>query len=100
MAADEFRGKALGIFEFDNLVACLVAMDQAAKTADIRIQGVERNRLKAGACVKIRGGISGVRAAVEAALAAGSKYGKLTGKHIIAAPTEDAEVAINATILK
>ena len=52
---NSWMGKSIGIFEFDNMVACLVAMDAAAKAADIAIQGVERNRLKAGACVKIRG---------------------------------------------
>ena len=95
-----WMGKAIGIFEFDNMVACLVAMDAAAKAADIAIQGVERNRLKAGACVKIRGTVSDVRAAMEAALTAGSKYGTLTGKHVIPAPSEDTETAMQATILK
>ncbi len=97
---EELRGKAFADFEFDNLVACLVAMDAAAKTADIQIQSVERNRLAAGACVKIRGGVSDVRAALEAALEAGAKYGTCTGKNVIAAPTDDTEIAINATILK
>ncbi len=97
---EDYRGMALGIFEFDNLVACLVAMDQAAKTANIVIQGVERNRLKAGACVKIRGSISDVNAAVDAAVEAGSRYGKLTGRHAIAAPSEDTEYAMAATIYK
>ncbi len=95
---EEYRGMALGIFEFDNLVACLVAMDQAAKTANIVIQSVERNRLKAGACVKIRGSISDVRAAVDAAVEAGSRYGKLTGVHTIASPSPDTEIALVAGI--
>ncbi|MCF0134623.1 MAG: BMC domain-containing protein, partial [Blautia sp.] len=65
--ADNYEGKALGVFEMDNLVACFVALDAASKTADVQIQSVERNRLKSGACVKIRGSISDVKAAMEAA---------------------------------
>lgn len=98
--AESWLGYSIGIFEFDNMVACLVAMDAAAKAADIRVQGVERNRLKAGACVKIRGSVSDVRAAMEAALTAGAAYGTLTGKHVIPAPSEDTELAMQATILK
>ena len=50
--SEEYRGMALGMFELDNLVACFVALDAASKAANVRIQGVERNRLKSGACVK------------------------------------------------
>lgn len=97
---EELKGRAFGNFEFDNLVACLMGMDAAAKAANIQIQGVERNRLKAGACVKIRGSVSDVRAAMEAAIETGSRYGTLTGKNMIASPSEDTEIAINATIFK
>lgn len=98
--SDELKGLAFGNFEFDNLVACLMAMDAATKAANVQVQGVERNRLKAGACVKIRGSVSDVRAAVEAAVETGSRYGTLTGKNMIASPSEDAEIAIEATIYK
>ncbi|MDO4622469.1 MAG: BMC domain-containing protein [Eubacteriales bacterium] len=97
---EEVRGLGFADVEFDNLVACLMAMDAAAKTANVYIQGVERNRLGAGACVKIRGSISDVRAALETAVEVGSRYGTLTGKHMIASPSEDTEIAINATIFK
>ena len=40
--SEKYKGMALGMFELDNLVACFVALDAAAKTANIRIQGVER----------------------------------------------------------
>ena len=35
--------------------------DAAAKAAGVKIQSVERNRLGAGACVKMRGSISDVK---------------------------------------
>ena len=50
--ADNYDGMAVGVFELDNLVACFVALDAASKAANVKIQSVERNRLKSGACVK------------------------------------------------
>lgn len=66
--AENYEGQAIGMFESDSLGACYVALDMAAKTANITVQGVERNRLKSGACVKIRGSISDVKAAMEMTL--------------------------------
>ena len=98
--SNEYVGKAIGIFELDNLLACYVAADVAAKTADIKIQAIERNRLKAGACVKIRGGISDVTAAMEAALKAAEPLAKVVSHTIIASPSADTETAIAMTIKK
>ena len=47
---NNYKGMAVGVFELDNLVACFVALDAASKAANVRIQSVERNRLKSGAC--------------------------------------------------
>ena len=44
--AENYNGMAVGVFELDNLVACFVALDAASKAANVKIQGVERNRLK------------------------------------------------------
>ena len=66
--AKNYDGMAVGAFELDNLVACFVALDAASKAANVTIQSVERNRLKSGACVKIRGSVSDVNAAMEVAL--------------------------------
>ena len=59
---EQYHGMAIGIFELDSECACFVALDAAAKAAAVQIQGVERNRLGAGACVKMRGSISDVKA--------------------------------------
>lgn len=96
----EYAGQAIGVFELDNLVACFVAADVATKTADVKIQGIERNRLKSGACVKIRGGISDVNAAMEAALKAAESIGKIVSHTVIASPSADTETAIAMTIKK
>ena len=73
---------------------------QAAKAANVKIQSVERNRLGAGACVKIRGGISDVNAAMEAALEKASPIAKIVSHTIIAAPHEGTEIAAAMTINK
>ena len=66
--AENYTGMAIGVFELDSECICFVALDAAAKAAAVKIQAVERNRLGAGACVKMRGTVSDVKAAMEAAL--------------------------------
>ena len=66
--AEDYRNQAIGVFELESECICFVALDAAAKAAAVKIQGVERNRLAAGACVKMRGSVSDVKAAMEAAL--------------------------------
>jgi len=96
----KFEGQSIGIFETDSLVGAIVAMDQATKTAAVTVQGVERNRLKSGACVKIRGSVSDVKAAMDAAIRTAEKYGEVTASDVIARPTEGTEVAMEMTINK
>lgn len=98
--AGKYDGQAIGMFELDSLGACYVALDAAAKTANISVQGVERNRLKSGACVKMRGDISSVNAAMDVAVATASRLGKVTAKTIIASPSEGTEIAAEMTINK
>lgn len=95
----EYEGMAVGVFELDSECACFVALDAAAKAADVRIQGVERNRLAAGACVKMRGRVSDVKAAMEAALAT-AQQDEIVSHTVIAAPAGDTETAIAMTINK
>lgn len=96
----EYKGMAIGAFELDSECACFVALDAAAKAANIKVQAVERNRLGAGACVKIRGTVSDVKAAMEAALAKASPIAKIVSHTIIAAPDEGTEAAVTMTINK
>jgi len=98
--ADSYQGLAIGIFETDGLCTAYVALDAAAKAADVRIQSVERNRLKSGACVKMRGHISDVSAAMAAAVAAAEKHGTVISQHVIAAPADDTELAMSMTVYK
>ncbi|MDC7288382.1 BMC domain-containing protein [Blautia schinkii] len=98
--AENYEGMAIGIFELDNLVACYVALDAASKAANVKIQGVERNRLKSGACVKMRGTVSDVNAAMEVALRTAEPLAQVVHHTVIASPTADTETAIKMTINK
>lgn len=98
--AEQYTGMAIGVFELESECACFVALDAAAKAADVKIQAVERNRLSAGACVKMRGTVSNVNAAMEAALRTAESLSKIVSHTIIAAPSEETETAIRMTINK
>lgn len=98
--ADRYDGLAIGIFEVDSLAAAFAALDEASKAADVKIQAVERNRVKSGACVKMRGYISDVNAAMEVALRTASRYGTVTGSTVIASPDAGTDAAMKMTIGK
>ena len=98
--AEKYNGKAVGVFELDNLVACFVALDAASKSANVQIQGVERNRLKSGACVKMRGSVSDVTAAMEAAIRTAEPIAKVVSHTVIASPAHDTEPAMYMTANK
>ena len=98
--AKNYNGMAVGVFELDKLVACFVALDAAAKAANVTIQSVERNRLKSGACVKMRGSVSDVNAAMEVALEAAKPLGQVVSHTVIASPTADTETALAMTVNK
>ena len=98
--SETYEGMAIGGFELDSECACFVALDAAAKAASVKIQSVERNRLSAGACVKMRGSISDVNAAMDAALAVAAPISKIVSHTVIASPTEGTEVAAAMTINK
>ena len=98
--AKNYDGMAVGAFELDNLVACFVALDAASTAANVTIQSVERNRLKRGACIQIRGSVSDVNAAMEVALETAKPRGKIVSHTVIASPSADTEVALKMTINK
>lgn len=98
LMSQKYDGMAVGVFELDSECACFVALDAAAKAAAVQIQGVERNRLSAGACVKLRGSVSDVKAAMEAALDAAGPISKIVSHTVIASPSKDTETALEMTI--
>lgn len=98
--AENYNGMAVGIFELDSFAACFVALDAASKAANVRIQNIERNRLGAGACVKMRGSVSDVNAALDAALRTAEPIAKVVSHTIIASPAHDTEPAMYMTANK
>lgn len=97
----QYSNMAIGVFELDSYLECFVALDSASKAANVKIQSVERNRLKSGACVKMRGRISDVNAAMDAALSTAKDRGAGILSHtVIASPTEGTDVAAEMTINK
>ena len=81
--AEQYRGMAIGIFELDSECACFVALDAGA-----------------GACVKMRGSISDVKAAMEVAIRTAEPIAKVVSHTVIASPSEETETAIAMTITK
>ena len=91
---------AIGIVEMFGFVAAIKAADAAAKAANVKIQSVERNRLGAGACVKMRGTVSDVKSAMEVALKTAEPIAKIVSHTIIASPDDGTEIAAAMTINK
>lgn len=92
-------GDAVGFLEVHGLVTAFVAADAACKAANVTIQSFDRNK-PANAdkmpvplliLVKIRGSVSDVNAALEAAAEAANKHAGYMTKHVIASPDKDTE---------
>ena len=94
--AENYNGMAVGIFELDSFAACFVALDAASKAANVRIQNIERNRLG----VKMRGSVSDVTAAMEAAIRTAEPIAKVVSHTVIASPAHDTEPAMYMTANK
>ncbi|MFT3985113.1 MAG: BMC domain-containing protein [Lachnospiraceae bacterium] len=93
----EYAGKAAGYFEVDGVCAAFVGLDAAAKAADVSIEAVERTRRNCFVCVKLRGSVSDVEAAMQAALLAAGKIAALGNHGIIASPEEGTEEVLKLT---
>lgn len=91
--------EAAGILEVFGCVAAFVAADAAAKAANVRIESIDKNKpANADAlpvplitCLKIRGSVGDVQAAMEAAERAANNLTGVVSKYIIPAPSEDTE---------
>ena len=91
--------EAAGILEVFGCVAAFVAADAAAKAANVRIESIDKNNpanadslpVPLITCLKIRGSVADVEAAMEAGAAAVEALTGVITKHIIPAPAEDTE---------
>lgn len=95
-------GQAVGIIEVFGLVCAFVAADAGCKAANVTIETFDKNKpANADAmpvplivCVKFRGSVEDVTAAVEAANEAAEKMTGVVSKHIIARPMDDTEMML------
>ena len=90
---------ATGFIEVYGLAAAFNACDAGCKAADVTVETFDKNKpgnpdgLKVPVivCVKFRGDVSAVKAAVEAAKAAAENVSGVVSTHIIANPEPDTE---------
>ena len=99
--------EAVGLLEVYGCVAAFVAADAACKAGNVRIEAIDKNKpanaeklpVPLITCVKMRGSVSDVYAAMDAAeIAAKSVSGVIT-KYVIPNPTEDTEKLLRISAL-
>ena len=96
-------GQAVGIIEVFGLTCAFVAADAGCKAANVTLETFDKNK-PANAeklavpniiCVKFRGSVEDVTAALEAANEAAEKMTGVVGKHVIARPMDDTEMMLD-----
>ena len=88
--------EALGLIEVVGLVGAIEAADTASKAADVKVIGYELTRGSGMVVVKMVGGVSAVKSAVEAASVAAEKITQIISKHVTARPSDELDKIINA----
>lgn len=98
--------KAVGFIEVYGLAAAFLACDAGCKAADVTVENFDKNKpgnpdglsVPLIVCVKFRGDVSAVKAAIEAAKSAAESVSGVVSTHIIASPEDDTEkmLTINA----
>lgn len=91
--------EAVGFLEVYGCVAAFVAADAACKAGDVHIDAIDKNKpanaeklpVPLITCLKIRGSVSDVEAALDAAEAAAKATTGVITRHMIANPTTDTE---------
>ena len=87
--------EALGLIEVVGLVGAIEAADTASKAADIKVIGYELTKGSGMVLVKIVGGVSAVKSAVDAACVAAERVSQIVSKHVIARPSDELDKIIN-----
>lgn len=90
---------AVGFIEVYGLAAAFAACDAGCKAADVTVENFDKNKpgnpdgltVPLIVCVKFRGNVSAVKAAIEAAKAAAESVSGVISTHVIASPEEDTE---------
>lgn len=87
--------EALGLIEVVGLVGAIEVADTASKAADVKVIGYELTKGSGMVLVKIVGGVSAVKAAVDAASMAAERVCQVVSKHVIARPSDELDKIIN-----
>ena len=87
--------EALGLIEVVGLVGAIKAADTASKAADVKVIGYELTKGSGMVLVKIVGGVSAVKAAVDAASMAAERISQVVSKLVIARPSDELDKIIN-----
>ena len=87
--------EALGLIEVVGLVGAIEVADTASKAADVKVIGYEFTKGSGMVLVKIVGGVSAVKAAVDAASMAAERVSQVVSKHVIARPSNELDKIIN-----
>ena len=87
--------EALGLIEVVGLVGAIEAADTASKAADVKVIGYELTKGSGMVLVKIVGGVSAVKSAVDAACVAAERVSQVVSKHVIARPSDELDKIIN-----
>lgn len=89
--------EAVGILEVFGLATAFVAADAGCKAANVRLEVFDKNKpanadslpVPLLVCVKFRGSVEDVTAAVEAGMAEANRKAGVVQHYVIANPTED-----------
>ena len=92
-------GKATGIIEVYGLACAFVACDAGCKAADVVVETFDKNKpanpdklpVPLIVCIKFRGSVDSVSAAVEAAANSANRLTGVVSSHIIANTEKDTE---------
>ena len=87
--------EALGLIEVVGLVGAIEVADTASKAADVKVIGYELTKGSGMVLVKIVGGVSAVKSAVDAASIAAERVCQVVSKHVIARPSDELDKIIN-----
>ena len=87
--------EALGLIEVVGLVGAIEVADTASKAADVKVIGYELTKGSGMVLVKIVGGVSAVKAAVDAASMAAERISQVVSKLVIARPSDELDKIIN-----
>ena len=85
------KGRAVGLLEVDGVCAAFAAVDAAAKAGNIIVESMERTRQGCNVCIKMRGDVSSVQAAMDAAMEVAKQVSTVGVHSVIPTPADDTE---------